>query len=57
MKLALLFLSMASLGVISCERHKFEDVKVLHQSHGADHGDHGAHADEHGADGEKKAEH
>jgi hypothetical protein len=54
MKLALFFLSLASLGVISCERHKFEDVKVLHQSHGADHG---AHADEHGADGEKKAEH
>jgi hypothetical protein len=61
MKLALLFLSLASLGVISCERHKFEDVKVLHESHGADHGDHGAHADEHGAHadehGEKKAEH
>lgn len=54
MKLALLFLSLASLGVISCERHKFEDVKVLHESHGADHGDHGAEADQHG---EKKAEH
>jgi len=57
MKLALLFLSLASLGVISCERHKFEDVKVLHESHGADHGEHGAHAEEHGTHEEKKAEH
>jgi hypothetical protein len=53
MKFAALLLSLACLGVVSCERHKFEDVKVLHQSHG--HDDHG-HGDDH-AEGEKKDHH
>lgn len=53
MKFAALLLSLACLGFVSCERHKFEDVKVLHQSHG--HADHGHSADH--ADGEKDAHH
>lgn len=57
MKLALLLLSIASLGFISCERHEFKDVKVLHESHGADHGDHGDHGAEHAAHGEEKPAH
>lgn len=59
MKCALLLLSLTSFGVMSCERHKFEDVKVLHESHGADHGDaHGAHGEAHGdSHGEEKAAH
>jgi hypothetical protein len=52
MKLALMMLALVAVGITSCERHKFEDVKVLHQSHG-DHGDHGGDS----AHGEKKAEH
>jgi hypothetical protein len=50
MKFALVLLSLASLGFISCERHKFEDVKVLHESHGSDHGHGDAHGDDHGHD-------
>ena len=53
MKFALALLSLASIGFISCERHEFKDVKVLHESHGSDHGhgdSHGAHGDGHGED-------
>ena len=43
---------------VSCERHKWEDVQKLHESHGS-HGHGGGHAehkdDHHGA-GEKKGE-
>jgi hypothetical protein len=48
MKFALALLSLASFGFISCERHKFEDVKVLHESHGSDHGHGETHGDDHG---------
>lgn len=50
MKFALALLSLASLGFMSCERHKFDEVKVLHESHGSDHGHgdaHAAHGDDH----------
>ena len=46
MKYALLLLSLTSLGFISCERHKFEDVKSLHEHHG--HADSHGHGDDHG---------
>lgn len=48
MKFALALLSLASFGVISCERHKFEEVKVLHESHGSDHGHGDSHTGDHG---------
>lgn len=53
MKFAALLISLTCFGIVSCERHKFEDVKVLHESHG--HSD-SVHADAH-AEGDKKAHH
>ena len=44
MKFALALLSLVSFGFISCERHEFKEVKVLHESHGSDHGHDDAHA-------------
>lgn len=50
MKLVLTLLALSTIVITSCERHKFEDVKVLHEQHGADHGEaHDAAHAEHGA--------
>ena len=55
MKSIVLFAA-AGLFLVSCERHDWEDTKVLHEKHG--HSAHGeGHGDDHGADhgGDKDA--
>jgi hypothetical protein len=49
MKFVLTLLALSTIVITSCERHKFEDVKVMHESHGS------AHDESHG--GEEHAEH
>ncbi|MFT3991709.1 MAG: hypothetical protein QM680_09915 [Luteolibacter sp.] len=57
MKFFPLLLAVVSVTFISCERHSFEETKVLHQSHGA-HAEHGAHDDHgHGAEENGHGEH
>lgn len=59
MKSVLTLLALSTIVMTSCERHKFEDVKVLHETHGADHGEaHGeSHGDSHAEHGEAKPAH
>lgn len=52
MKFVLTLLALSAVVFTACERHKFEDTKVLHEQHGA-------HDDSHGAahDGADATEH
>jgi len=55
-----LFVWMGIVGLASlgCERHDFEDTKVLHMEHGGGHGDHHAEGDGahgHGEEGHDEA--
>jgi hypothetical protein len=58
MKSTVLFATAAAgLFLVSCERHEWEDTKVLHEKHGhAAHGD-ASHGDDHAVEkhGEEKA--
>lgn len=45
MKLVIFLLSFSAVAFTACERHSFEDTKVLHEQHGA----HDTHAEKEGA--------
>ena len=50
MKLSFLLAASFFFAVVSCERHEFEETKILHESHGshgAGHADHSAEGDGH----------
>lgn len=57
---SLLWVGIAGLAILGCERHDFEVTKELHMEHGGDHGDHGHEGhDDHGHEGhdEEHGEH
>ena len=59
MKLTTLFAAAAAglfLSSVSCERHDWDEVKKLHESHGAHGAGHGEHAGEKHEGGEKHTE-
>ncbi|MBB5352857.1 hypothetical protein HNR46_003105 [Haloferula luteola] len=51
MKLFCLLAAAAAFSAVSCERHDWEETKILHEAHGAHgHDEHAEHA-EHGEEG------
>lgn len=54
MKLVLTLLALSALAFTACERHKFEDTKVLHEGHGSHDDAHEKSADH--SEGEHKTE-